>query len=156
MDDKVKETTRNHEDHIGREVKVCESSGEPNEFLSKNEGEAIDIDGCRSFVGQLMFSATKLGPKLGNAIRASSSFVSSLGAMHWAALGRVIGCMKIIEAKVILYAEPESHEIVALADADFGNCAETRRSAGCRLLTIDSCLVDWSMSKHLMLSDSTI
>ena len=63
--------------------------------------------------------------------------------------------MEGMEVKGILYVEPESRKVVALADADFGNCAETRRSVGCCLLTIGRFLVDWFMSKHLTLSDST-
>ena len=155
MDKKVKETVRKYEDYLGREAKVYESPGKPHEYLSKNEGEAIDIDEYRSLVGQLMFFTTKLGPKLGNATRALSGFMSSPGATHWAALGRVIGYLKSMEMKGILYIEPESFKVIALADTDFGNCIETRRSVGCCLLTIGGCLVDWSMSKHLTLSDST-
>ena len=82
MDNKVKETIRNHEDYLGREAKVCESPGKPHDRLSKNEGEEIDVDDHSSFVGQLIIFTTKLGPKLGNATRALSSFMSSLGAMH--------------------------------------------------------------------------
>ena len=75
--------------------------------------------------------------------------------MHWAALGRVIGHVKSMEIKGILYVEPESHKVIVLADTDFGNCIETRRSFGCCLLKIAGFLVDWSISKRLTLSDST-
>jgi len=36
---------------------------------------------------------------------------------------------------------------------DYGNCTETRRSVGCTIITIGGCLADWSMAKHLTLSD---
>ncbi len=155
MNKKVKATIQKYEEYIGKEAKVYESPGKPHEYLSKNEEEAIDIDEYRSIVGQLMFFTTKLGPKLGNATRALSGFMSSPGKTHWAALGRVIGYVKGMKMKGILYVEPESFKVIALADTDFGNCTETRRSVGCCLLTIGCCLVDWSMSKHLTLSDST-
>ena len=54
-----------------------------------------------------------------------------------------------MEVKGIIYSEPESHKVIALADKDFSNCTETRRSLGCCLLTIGGFLVDWFMSKHL-------
>ena len=106
MDSKVKETIRKYEEFIGREAKVCESLGKPNRHLIKNEGEAIDIDDCRSFVGQLTFFTTKLGPKIGNATRELSGFMSSLGATHWHALGKAMDCMKRMEVKDVLYVEP--------------------------------------------------
>ena len=36
--------------------------------------------------------------------------------------------MKGIELKGILYLEPESYRVSGLADTDFANCKETRRS----------------------------
>ena len=51
--------------------------------------------------------------------------------------------------------EPESCKAVGLADTDFGNCVDTRRSVGCCLLIILGFLVYRSMSNYLTLSDST-
>ena len=81
--------------------------------------------------------------------------MSNQGTTHWAAIGRVIGYIKCINVKGILYVEPESYKVITFADNDFGNFTETRQSVGCCLLTIRGCLVDWSMVKHITLSDST-
>lgn len=51
--------------------------------------------------------------------------------------------------------EPESCKAIGLADMDFGNCVDTRRSVGCCLLITLGFLVYWSVSKYLTLSDST-
>ena len=80
----------------------------------------------------------------------------SPGDAHWEALGRDIGYLKSMKVKGILHVEPESRNVIALADTDFGNFIETKRSVGCCLLAIRGCLVDWSMSQHLTLSDSTM
>ena len=37
----------------------------------------------------------------------------------------------------------------------FANCLETRRSVGCHFVTVGGCLVDYSMTKHNTVSDST-
>ena len=78
-----------------------------------------------------MLLNTKLGPKVGNATRALSGFMSSLGITNWVALGRVISCLKSVKVKRVLCVEPESCKVIGLADADFSNCVETRRSVGC-------------------------
>jgi hypothetical protein len=115
----------------------------------------MELDLYRSFVGQIMFYTTKLGPQLGNATSALSGFMGNPGEKHWNALGRLIGYMKGMKKKGLLYVEPESYRVAALADTDFGNCVETRRSVGCTIVTIGGCITDWSMAKHNTLSDST-
>jgi len=155
MDKKVEAMIEKYEKYIGKIAKVYESPGKPHEYLGKHDGEPIDIDEYRSLVGQLMFYTTKLAPKLGNATRVLSGFMSNPGPEHWTALGRVMGYVKGTNMNGITYIEPNSFKVLALADTDFGNCVETRRSVGCCLITIGGCLVDWTMSKHLTLSDST-
>jgi len=46
-------------------------------------------------------------------------------------------------------------KIIAISDTDFANCLETRKSVGCHFVTVGGCLVDYSMTKHNTLSDST-
>ena len=155
MDKKVNTTIAQYEKYIGKEAKVYDSPGKPHEYLEKHDGDPIDVEMYRSFVGQVMFFTTKLGPKIGNATRALSGFMSNPGEPHWTALGRLIGYMKGMKIKGLLYVEPESFRVCGLADTDYGNCKETRRSVGCTLVTIGGCLVDWQMAKHATLSDST-
>ena len=81
--------------------------------------------------------------------------MSNPNTTHWAALGRLIGYFKGMEVKGILYLEPESYRMACLADTDYGNCPETRRSVGCSLFTMGCMLVGWHMSKHLTMSDSS-
>ena len=83
--------------------------------------KAINIYEYRSPVGQLMFFATKLGPKLENATQALSGFMQNPGTTHWVAIGRVIGYIKIIKVKGILYVKPKSKKVIAFADTDFGD-----------------------------------
>ena len=57
--------------------------------------------------------------------------------------------------KGVIYLEPDTFQTISLADTDFGNCKETRRSVGCSIITIGGCIVDWWMTKHYTISDSS-
>ena len=156
MDKKVQASIEQLKKFLKREIKVKPSPGKPNEYLQKSEDEnPVDIDEYRSLVGQIMFFTTKLCPKTGNACRALSGFMSNPSKDHWKALERLIGYMKGMGTRGIIYWEPESMKLIAVSDTDFANCLETRRSVGCNFITIGGCLVDYSMAKHNSLSDST-
>ena len=156
MTKKADSLVQEYEKFINNEVKTYETPGKPNEYLKKDDDiMPVDIDKYRSFVGQIMFLSTKLCPKIGAAKRALSGFMSCPNEDHWKALDRVIGYIKGMKVKGILYKEPESFKVISLCDTDYGNCHETRRSVGCCLFTIGCMLVGWHMSKHLTLSDSS-
>ena len=156
MDKKVQASIEQLEKFLKREIKVKPSPGKPNEYLRKSEDESpVDIDEYRSLVGQIMFFTTKLCPKTGNACRALSGFMSNPSKDHWKALERLVGYMKGMGTRGIIYWEPESMKLIAVSDTDFANCLETRRSVGCNIITIGGCLVDYAMAKHNSLSDST-
>ena len=53
-----------------------------------------------------------------------------------------------MELRGFLYVEPESFKTLSLADTDYGNFKETRRSVGCSIITVGECLNDWRMAKH--------
>ena len=81
--------------------------------------------------------------------------MSNPNKTYWVALVRLICYLKGMKVKGILYLEPESYQMACLADTDYKNCPETRRSVGCSLLTMGCMLVGWHMSKHLTMSDSS-
>ena len=41
----------------------------------------------------------------------------------------------------------------SLCDTDYVNCTDSRQSVGCTILTMDGFIVDWSMAKHMTVSD---
>ena len=57
--------------------------------------------------------------------------------------------------KGIILVEPELFQTVSLADTDYANYTETRRSVGYSIITIGGCIVDWWMAKHHTVSDSS-
>ena len=102
-----------------------------------------------------MFFTSKICPKTGSAVRALSAHMSNPGVDHWKAMGRLVGYLKGMKVRGITYYAPDSFQTLSLADTDYGNCKETRRSVGCSLITVGGCLVDWWMSKHQTVSDSS-
>ena len=66
MNNKVAATIHKYEDYLGREAKIYKPPGKPYEYLSKNEGESININEYRSLVGQLMFFTKNLGSNIVN------------------------------------------------------------------------------------------
>ena len=84
-------------------MKEYDLSGIPNKTLVKSEDKVIDIDNYRSFVGKIMFVATKVCPKIGSAVRALSSHISNPGTAHWNAMNRLVGYMKKMKLKGIKY-----------------------------------------------------
>ena len=156
MDKKVQAMIDFLEKFLEREVKVKPSPGKPNEYLQKpDDDEPLNIDEYRRLVGQIMFFTTKLCPKTGNSCRALSGFMSCPSEPHWKAIERLIGYLKGMTIRGVIYWEPESMKLIAVSDTDFANCLETRRSVGCYFITIGGCLVDYAMAKHTSLSDST-
>ena len=155
MDKKVNSIVKHFEQYNGGNVKEYETPGIPNEHLSKNEGEVVNMDDFRSLVGKVMFFATKVCPKVGAAVRALSSHMSNPGLQHWNSMKRLVGFIKQMELKGIRFLEPEWFQTISLADTDYGNCKETRRSIGCSFITIGGCLVDWWMAKHQTVSVSS-
>ena len=66
--------------------------------------------------------------------------MSNPGPTHWKALERLIGFLKGMKLKGVTYMEPESFQVIALADTDFANYRETRRSVGCSIITVGDVL----------------
>ena len=115
----------------------------------------IDLDTFRSLVGKIMFLTTKVCPTIGAPTRALSSHMLNPGQQHWNAMKRLIGYIKGTELKGIRYLQPDTFQTISLANTDYGNCKETRRSVVCSLVTVGGCLVDWWMAKHCTVSDSS-
>ena len=63
----------------------------------------MDIDIYISLVGQVMFFATKLGPTIGNAVRVLSEFMGNPSETDWKPLGSLIGYMKYMKVKGLMY-----------------------------------------------------
>jgi len=141
MDKKVGAIIDKLERVLQREVKKKPSPGKPNEYLQKSDADSVNMDEYRSLVGQIMFFTTKLCPKTGNACRALSGFMPHPTETQWRALERVVGYLKGMKTRGVIYWEPDSMKIIAVSDTDFANCLETRRSVGCHFVTVGGWII---------------
>ena len=90
MNKKAEALIDSYEKYIGKEAKIYRTPGIPHETLQKHDGDPIDIDQYRSFVGQVMFFTTKVSIKAGAVIQVLSSYMSNPGPAHWKALGCLV------------------------------------------------------------------
>ena len=102
-----------------------------------------------------MFFTTKLYPKNETATRALSGCMSNPNETHWKALGHAIGYLKGVKLNGLMYVLPKSFRVASLADTDYRNCPQTRRSVGCSSFTLGRCIIGWHMAKHVTMSDSS-
>ena len=95
MEKGVKKLVEGYEKYTGSDLRVQKTPGDPGTNLSKSELEDPDnINTYRSFVGQLMWYTTKVGPDLENTAMELAVHMSHPGPEHWKGLGRLIGYLK--------------------------------------------------------------
>ena len=141
---KCKDIVDCFERHVGSEVPVYSTPGKPHSVLSKNTGEVVDIEMYRSFVGKIMFFATKVGPTLCHAVRDLAAHMSNPGTPHWEALKRLVGYMKGMKLKGMALYKPDQLRNVSACDADYAKCPDTRKSIGGEIHTLGGCLTAFS------------
>ena len=62
--------------------------------------------------------------------------MSNPGKQHWKAMEILVGYLKGMHVKGIVYVQPEYLRVISLPDTDYGNGKETHRSVGCSIITI--------------------
>jgi len=125
------------------------------DYTDKHEGDPLDIDDFRSFVGKTMFVTNKLSPEICSVTRALFGHMPSPGPHYWKATNRLIGYLKVMKQKGILYVKPEFLKTAFLAHTDYGNCKGARRIVGFSFITIVGCIFDYWMAKYHSVSDSS-
>ena len=92
----LKNIIEGYKNNNGSDLRVQKPPGAPETNLSKKFLEEPDnINKYISFVGQLMWYNTKVGPDVTNAARKFSVHMSHPGPEHWKALRRLIGYLKV-------------------------------------------------------------
>jgi len=106
MNKKLKAIVEAYEKYIDKNVNAYDTPETPGLYLDKHEGDPVIINKYRSFVGKITFFTTKLSPKTGSATRTLSGHMSSPDPLHWKLMDRLIGYLKGINLKGLLYIEP--------------------------------------------------
>ena len=105
--------------------------------ISKSDLEEIDnIIKYRSFVRQLMWYTTNVGPDMANAARELVTQMSHLGTEHWDTLGRLIGYLKGKDTKGIIIRKPKVMKAVLFCDSKYATDKGTIKSVSGLVATI--------------------
>ena len=95
MEKDVKKLVEGSENYNGINLRVEKTLGDLGTTLSKSGLEEPDnIKKYRSFVENLMWYTTKVGPDVANVARRLAVHISHPGPEHWKAVGQMIGCLK--------------------------------------------------------------
>ena len=127
----VKKLIEGYKKYTGSDLKVQKNPGAPGMNLSKSDLEEPDnINKYRSFVGELMWYTTKVGPGVANMARGLAVHMSHPGTEHWKALGPLIDYLKGKETKGIIIIKTKFLKAVIFCDSDYVTDKETRNSVG--------------------------
>jgi hypothetical protein len=142
MDEYKDEIVKDWKELIGP-LKAEKTPGYPGESLVKNEGNAVNKDQYRKFLGRLMWLVRKVAPECGNAVRELAMFMDSPGEEHWKAMKRLVGYLESTDVHLKL-REPVDLKVYAWVDSNFATNKETRRSVTGYFVTIGGCLCGFS------------
>jgi hypothetical protein len=96
--------------------------------------KSVETDGniaetmFRSILGKIQYFQTKIGPTVCNATREFAGHLQHPNEEHWKALGRRVGYFKFKNPFILTIRSPEELRGILLADSNYAQCEETRRS----------------------------
>ena len=147
----TKKLVEGYRKYTGSDVKAQKTPGYPETTLSKiNLEETYNIDKYISFVGQLMWYATKVVPEVANtentanAERKLAVHISNPGTEYWKELVRLIGYLKGKETKVIVIINPKVLKSGMFCDSNYATYKETRNSVSGLVATLTGTLLTCS------------
>ena len=137
-------------------IDIATTPGLTNSVLRNNNGEIININDYRSFLGRLMYYVTKIGPDCANAVRELSQYMSNPGTEHWKQMTRVIGYLKGKEKHTLVFRKPERLQLLSYVDSNFATNPDMRRSVTGMICTIGGMITFWmSKGQNLVTLSST-
>ena len=107
MEKDVKKLVEGYKIYTGSDLRIQKTPQAPGTTLSKSDlEEPENINKYRSFLGQLMWYITKVGPDVENVARELAVHMSNPGPEHLKAMGRLIVYLKVKESKGIIIRKP--------------------------------------------------
>ena len=156
MERKCEDLIKSYEDYAKKLCKIRKTPAAPGSVLNKHDGDAVNVEMYRSFVGKLMFYATKVGPKIVNATRELATHMSCPGDAHWKAIGHLVGYIKGTVGKPsMILRKPKELRTVSFVDASYGNGCEGRRSVSGELHTMGGMITGFSSRTQKTISMSS-
>jgi Reverse transcriptase (RNA-dependent DNA polymerase) len=142
------EIVKKFESVTERTARLVNTPGYPGKYLTKNEGDPVDIENYRSIVGKIMYYATKIAPDVCNAARELAQHLSSPGEEHWKAMERVVGYIKAEHYEGLVYRKPKALRPISIVDSDYAKDMDDRKSISSGLHLLGGTLVNWESKKQ--------
>ncbi|GAU46782.1 hypothetical protein TSUD_351810 [Trifolium subterraneum] len=113
-----------------------------------------DVGGYRRLIGKLLYLTTTR-PDISFAIQQLSQFLSSPTTTHFDTACRVVRYLKGSPGRGLFFPRQSPLQLLGFADADWANCADTRRSTSGYCFFIGSSLISWRAKKQNTVSRSS-
>ncbi|HEY9710756.1 MAG TPA: reverse transcriptase domain-containing protein, partial [Oculatellaceae cyanobacterium] len=146
MSDLIQEIIKITEDHVGKTVKKKNLPAPQGLVLEKGTGGVMkDESMYKTVVGKIMYLVNKIMIEGINAARELTKFFGCPEESHWRAVIHFVGYLKNEGSNVKLtYRKPKELRYIAMVDASFGTCPESRKSITGAIHTIGGCIINWS------------
>ena len=110
----------------------------------------------RAIVGALNYLSCTTRPDITFAVSSLSQFLNEPGILHWQACVQVLQYLKGTRNFTLRINKPnQENELIAYADADWGNCLDTRRSVSGSLIVWNGNIISWKSRKQPTVSLSS-
>lgn len=128
---------------------------EPNQKLSKDDGEAFDDTKLyRRLIGKLIY-LTITRPDLCFAVQKLAKYTAAPRVPHYQALLKVLRYIKGTVSQGIFFSAKSSLQLKGFADADWGAFPDTRRSVSGYCIFLGDSLISWKSKKQKIASSSS-
>ena len=129
---------------------------EPNLHLNAAGGELLsDSSVYYRLIGRLMY-LTISRPDITYVVTKLSQYMSQPWVLHLNALHHLLRYLKSSLGQGLLFSSSSQLKLMAYADADWGNCPDTRRSVTGYCVFLGNSLVSWKSKKQPTVSRSSV
>ena len=123
--------------------------------LNAADGDLLDDPSFyRRLIGRLMY-LTISRPDITYAVTKLSQYMAHPRAPHLQALHHLLRYIKGCPGQGILFSAASQIRLMAYADADWGNCPDTRRSVTGYCVFLGDSLISWKSKKQPTVSRSS-
>ncbi|KAI7956392.1 hypothetical protein MJO29_007792 [Puccinia striiformis f. sp. tritici] len=132
----------------------------PREYLKKatvnevNEFKKLDVN-YRALIGSLNYLSILTRPDISYAVSTLSQYLENPGIKHYYAAVQIFRYLKGTRNFGLVFKKEKGTNLRAFADADWGNCPDTRRSTTGFVVTVGTHLIDWKSTKQATISLSS-
>ncbi|POW10838.1 hypothetical protein PSTT_05755 [Puccinia striiformis] len=132
----------------------------PREYMKKaTSNEIIEFNkmnvNYRALIGSLTYLSILTRPDISYAVSTLSQYLDNPGIKHYYAAVQVFRYLKGTYRFGLIFKKEKGAQLKAFADADWGNCPDTRRSTTGFLVMVGTHIINWKSTKQATISLSS-